>query len=108
MLSRFSRTSTLTRTALSRNARTMASLQDTLKGKERVEEDRFMRAQDEKWREKLREIRALEATDEEHRIHSEVISPVMQEVSSMLAATGDGNVSETGLERMAKWKLGLK
>jgi len=75
---------------------------------ERVEEDRFMRAQDEKWREKLREIRALEATDEEHRIHSEVISPVMQEVSSMLAATGDGNVSETGLERMAKWKLGLK
>ena len=74
--------------------------------KERVEEDRYMRKQEEAWKEKLRAIRQQEHVDEEERIHAEVIVPVMNEISNAILTDKD-RISSAGLERLAKWKLNI-
>jgi hypothetical protein len=65
-----------------------------------------MRAQDNVWKEKLRELRALEEHDKKETLHHEVVEPVMEDVAGMLAETGD-TISKEGLEVLAKWKLDL-
>jgi gas vesicle protein len=73
---------------------------------EKVEEDRYMRAQEEAWKEKLRKLKAEEMHMREDALHAEVVKPVMEDVSKMLAKTGD-SVSDEALENLTKWKLGL-
>mmetsp|Transcript_72687 Transcript_72687/g.119798 ORF Transcript_72687/g.119798 Transcript_72687/m.119798 type:complete len:109 (+) Transcript_72687:52-378(+) len=84
--------------------RSMQSLADQIKSKERVEEDRYMRAQEEAWKEKLRELKAMEEHEREEALHSAVVNPVMADVEAMLKTTGD-SVSKDGLELLAKWKI---
>jgi uncharacterized protein YdcH (DUF465 family) len=73
---------------------------------EKVEEDRYMRAQEDEWREKLRKLKAEEAHMREDALHQEVVKPVMEDVSKILAETGD-RVSDEALENLTKWKLDL-
>jgi hypothetical protein len=73
---------------------------------EKTEEDRYMRAQEEAWKEKLR---ALRAVDEQNRVashHAEVVDPVKKDIEKLLATTGD-KVSDAGLEALAKFRLDL-
>eukprot|EP00934_Nitzschia_sp_Nitz4_P007135 Nitzschia sp. Nitz4//scaffold8_size234185//199563//199977//NITZ4_001293-RA/size234185-augustus-gene-0.278-mRNA-1//-1//CDS//3329559914//7125//frame0 len=86
--------------------RSMMTLGDSLKGREKVEEDLYMRAQEEAWKEKLRALRAQEAAAREQVEHDEVVSPVKADIAAMLAESGD-KVSDEGLEILAKWKLSL-
>lgn len=73
---------------------------------ERVEEDRYMRAQEEAWKEKLRQLKAEEEHARSEAFTQEVLEPVMSDVSKMLEASGD-KVSDEGLMTLAKWKLDL-
>ena len=65
-----------------------------------------MRAQEEAWKETLRELKAQEEHAREEALHDEVVQPVMDDVAKMLADSGD-SVSPAGLETLAKWKLDL-
>lgn len=65
-----------------------------------------MRAQEDEWREKLRKLKAEEAHMREDALHQEVVKPVMEDVSKILAETGD-RVSDEALENLTKWKLDL-
>lgn len=65
-----------------------------------------MRAQEEAWKDKLRKLKAEEAHMREDALHAEVVKPVMEDVSKMLAETGD-SVSDKALENLTKWKLDL-
>ena len=71
-----------------------------------AEEDRYMRQQEEAWKEKLRQLTAQEASEQDQQIHDEVVSPVMADIEAMLKETGD-SVSKEGLEKLAKWKIDL-
>lgn len=74
--------------------------------KEKVEEDRYIRAQENAWKEKLQGLRAVEEHKREAAVHHDVVKPVMDDVSKMLAETGD-SVSDAALENLTKWKLDL-
>eukprot|EP00980_Cylindrotheca_fusiformis_P017315 scaffold5371_cov139-Cylindrotheca_fusiformis.AAC.3 len=84
----------------------MSSIGDQIKYKERVEEDKYMRAQEEQWKKKLMKLKAEEEHKREEALHKEVVSPVMKDLSKMLAETGD-SVSDEALEKLTKWKLDL-
>ena len=71
-----------------------------------MEEDRYMRAQEELWKEKLRKLRAEADVAEATDLHKQVVEPVKSHISSMLEASGD-SVSDEALESLAKWKLNL-
>lgn len=71
-----------------------------------MEEDRYMRAQEEAWKEKLRKLRAQEEAEREVAAHKEVVDPVKADIAEMLARSGD-KISDEGLEILAKWKLDL-
>lgn len=73
---------------------------------EKVEEDRYMRAQEEEWKEKLRMLKAQEEVEKAETLHNDVVSPVKADIAAMLAQSGD-KVSDGGLETLAKWKLDL-
>lgn len=74
--------------------------------KERVEEDRYMRQQDEIWKKKLMQLKVEEEHLREEALHKEVLEPVMRDVAKMLEETGD-RVSDAALENLSKWKLDL-
>ena len=65
-----------------------------------------MRAQEEAWKEKLRNLKAQEEHERAISHYEEVVRPVMKDVSKMLKGTGD-SVSDEGLEMLSKWKLDL-
>ena len=65
-----------------------------------------MRAQTEAWKEKLRILKEAEESERLEQHFQEVVEPVMTDVKSMLADTGD-KISDEGLETLAKWKLDL-
>lgn len=73
---------------------------------EKVEEDRYMRAQEEAWKEKLRKLRAQAEAEKEVSLHNEVVEPVKADIAKMLSLSGD-KVSDEALEALAKWKLDL-
>jgi L-lactate utilization protein LutB len=73
---------------------------------ERVEEDRYMRAQETAWKEKLRALKDQEEHERLDAHYQDVVKPVMGDVAEMLEGTGD-KVSKKGLEVLAKWKLDL-
>ena len=72
----------------------------------KVEEDRYMQAQEEAWKEKLRTLRSQQAHEQEQQLHDEVVGPVMNDVEAMLRETGD-TVSKEALEKLAKWKIDI-
>lgn len=84
----------------------MLAIGEQLNKKEKVEEDRYMRAQEEAWKEKLRKLKAQEEAEREEVMHNEVVDPVKADISKMLARSGD-KISDAGLEILAKWKLDL-
>mmetsp|Transcript_132335 Transcript_132335/g.382573 ORF Transcript_132335/g.382573 Transcript_132335/m.382573 type:complete len:110 (+) Transcript_132335:129-458(+) len=86
--------------------RSMMAIGEQLNRKEKVEEDRYMRAQEEAWKEKLRKLRHEEEVEKVEQLHNEVISPVKADIADMLKESGD-KISDEGLEILAKWKLSL-
>jgi hypothetical protein len=74
--------------------------------KERVEESLYIKQQEEAWKEKLRALRAQEASQRKAEEHKVVVEPVMKDIADLLKASGD-SVSDAGLEALAKWKLSL-
>ena len=65
-----------------------------------------MRAQEEVWKEKLRQLRAQETVEKEEALHLAVVEPVKLDVAKLLSQSGD-KVSDEGLELILKWKLDL-
>jgi hypothetical protein len=84
-----------------------SALGDSLKSKEKVEEDRFMRAQEQVFIEKKREAMAEKMRAEEVVIFKEKIAPAMAEAQSVLKKAGGVSVGDDALEALAKWKLDL-
>lgn len=75
----------------------------------KVEEDRFMRAQDaaklEAIHKKLLEQAQAAAAATDHDQYQTHILPVMMEIKSVLASSD--SLSDESLENLARWKLGL-
>lgn len=69
-----------------------------------------MRAQEDAWKEKLRQLRIQEENEIEEAanrsLQNEVIDPVKADLEKMLQDSGD-KVSDEGLEVLARWKLSL-
>jgi hypothetical protein len=65
-----------------------------------------MRAQDQVWKDKLRQLRAEEEVTKVQELHDQVVEPVKENIAQMLRSSGD-SISDQGLEALAKWKLGL-
>eukprot|EP00339_Tiarina_fusa_P007270 CAMPEP_0117029366 /NCGR_PEP_ID=MMETSP0472-20121206/21268_1 /TAXON_ID=693140 ORGANISM="Tiarina fusus, Strain LIS" /NCGR_SAMPLE_ID=MMETSP0472 /ASSEMBLY_ACC=CAM_ASM_000603 /LENGTH=84 /DNA_ID=CAMNT_0004737107 /DNA_START=162 /DNA_END=416 /DNA_ORIENTATION=- len=84
----------------------MLSLSEKIKSREKVEEDRYMRAQTEAWKEKLRKLKEEEESERKVQQFQEVVQPVMDDIEKMLAKSGD-KVGKEGLETLAKWKIDL-
>eukprot|EP00566_Odontella_aurita_P025999 CAMPEP_0113555882 /NCGR_PEP_ID=MMETSP0015_2-20120614/16957_1 /TAXON_ID=2838 /ORGANISM="Odontella" /LENGTH=118 /DNA_ID=CAMNT_0000457195 /DNA_START=57 /DNA_END=413 /DNA_ORIENTATION=+ /assembly_acc=CAM_ASM_000160 len=102
-------TATAPRTAVALGGRRFLALQDTLKGKESVEEERYIRKMEHNayLRRKAKEdAHAAEmeknAEDTEFKSDSDA---AIEELFGILAGTGD-KISDMGIEKIAKWKLG--
>ena len=65
-----------------------------------------MKQQEEAWKEKLRALKAQEEASRDASHHAEVVSPVKEDIKKLLAETGD-EVSDAGLEALAKFRLDL-
>jgi hypothetical protein len=74
---------------------------------QKVEEDRFMRAQEQEFIEKKRAAMAEKMHAEEVVIFTEKIAPAMVEAQSVLKKAGGVPVSDDALEALAKWKLDM-
>jgi hypothetical protein len=72
---------------------------------EKHEEDRYIREQEKKYFEKKKAELEKKLHEEDLTHFKEAIAPKMAEVSSLLKKTGD-NVSDEGLEALARWKVG--
>jgi sulfur relay (sulfurtransferase) DsrC/TusE family protein len=73
---------------------------------EKAEEDRYMKQQEDAWKEKLRALKAQEEASRDAARHAEVVDPVKKDIEELLAQTGD-KVSDAGLEALAKFRLDL-
>ena len=73
---------------------------------EKVEEDRYMKQQEEAWKAKLRALKEQEAHEREVQHQTDVIEPVKADIVALLSKTGD-TVSDAGLEALAKFRLDL-
>eukprot|EP00522_Entomoneis_paludosa_P001790 CAMPEP_0172468170 /NCGR_PEP_ID=MMETSP1065-20121228/60836_1 /TAXON_ID=265537 /ORGANISM="Amphiprora paludosa, Strain CCMP125" /LENGTH=105 /DNA_ID=CAMNT_0013225517 /DNA_START=146 /DNA_END=463 /DNA_ORIENTATION=+ len=82
------------------------ALGDTLNKKEKVEEDRYMRALEQKYIEKKRAEATEKMHEKDEQLFAEEIAPAMAEAEVLLSKSGD-NVSSDALESLAKWKVGL-
>jgi mevalonate kinase len=67
-----------------------------------VEEDRYIREQEKAFFEK----RKAELAASEHEEYKQKIAPAMAEAQEALKKLGE-NISDKGLEALARWKLGL-
>ena len=65
-----------------------------------------MRAKEEEWKEKLRQLKAKEESEQVEALHREVVDPVKADIAAMLSQSRD-KISDEGLETLAKWKLDL-
>jgi len=86
--------------------RSMMSFGEKARLKGKVEEDRYLKVQEEQWLEKLRALKSQEETDRKQKHHDEVIDPVKKDIKDMLSKTGDV-ISDEGLENLAKFRLDL-
>eukprot|EP00526_Cylindrotheca_closterium_P000768 CAMPEP_0113636110 /NCGR_PEP_ID=MMETSP0017_2-20120614/18844_1 /TAXON_ID=2856 /ORGANISM="Cylindrotheca closterium" /LENGTH=93 /DNA_ID=CAMNT_0000546961 /DNA_START=301 /DNA_END=582 /DNA_ORIENTATION=+ /assembly_acc=CAM_ASM_000147 len=90
--------------------RSMTTIGENLKAKERFEETRFMKKQDAMNLDKMKQMKELKIEEEEHMrgeaLHREVVEPVMKDAAKILEETGD-SVSDAALENLSKWKLDL-
>ncbi|KAG7350727.1 hypothetical protein IV203_010087 [Nitzschia inconspicua] len=94
------------RVVVAANRRSMMAFADKAKLREKVEEDRYMKEQEEAWKEKLRALKQQEETSRDAAHHAEVVDPVKKDIEKLLAETGD-KVSDAGLENLAKFRLDL-
>lgn len=74
---------------------------------EKVEEDRFMKAQEKEFIEKKRKKMAEKMHVEEEAIFKEKVAPAMAEAQNVLKKAGGASVSHDALEALAKWKLNM-
>ncbi|GAX28681.1 hypothetical protein FisN_33Hh043 [Fistulifera solaris] len=81
------------------------TISDTYSKKERVEEDRYMREQEKKFFEQKKKETANMQQKEMDEFQAK-IAPAMAEAHSILKESGN-DVSDKGLEALARWKLGL-
>jgi len=72
----------------------------------KVEEDRYLKQQEEKWYEQLRVLRGQKEKDREQKLHDDIVEPVKKDFADLLAKTGD-TISDEGLENLAKFRLDL-
>ena len=72
----------------------------------KVEEDRYLKQQEEKWYEQLRALRSQNEKDREQKQHDDIVKPVKKDFANLLAKTGD-TISDEGLENLAKFRLDL-
>mmetsp|Transcript_48809 Transcript_48809/g.118122 ORF Transcript_48809/g.118122 Transcript_48809/m.118122 type:complete len:123 (+) Transcript_48809:160-528(+) len=84
----------------------MMTFGDTAKLREKFEEDRYMKQQENEWKEKLRALKEQEAKDRNVAHQLEVVDPVKKDIEALLAETGD-KISDEGLEALAKFRLDL-
>jgi len=87
----------------------MSSLGDTLDKKGRVEEDRYVRAQETEQLKKihglmLEQAQAAASADADSQFN-EHVAPVMAEIKGILDSKD--TLSDASLESLARWKLGL-
>jgi hypothetical protein len=71
-----------------------------------VEEDLYIRQQEMKFYERKREQAQHEMAEKELVYFRETIAPAMTQAQELLKVSGD-NVSDAGLEALARWKLNL-
>mmetsp|Transcript_22564 Transcript_22564/g.27193 ORF Transcript_22564/g.27193 Transcript_22564/m.27193 type:complete len:117 (-) Transcript_22564:865-1215(-) len=85
------------------------SLGDKLASKERVEEERYIKALEAEraaiLKSKLRAEQAARSEEEAAKHHEEFIAPLMAEAEAMLKEQGE-TVNHSALESLAKWKYG--
>ena len=72
----------------------------------KVEEDRYLKVQENQWLEKLRTLKAQEEKDRHQKHQDEVVGPVKKDLFDLLSKTGDA-ISDEGLENLAKFRLDL-
>ena len=72
----------------------------------KVEEDRYLKVQENQWLEKLRTLKAQEEKDRHQKHQDEVVGPVKKDLFDLLSKTGD-RISDEGLENLAKFRLDL-
>ena len=72
----------------------------------KVEEDRYLKVQENQWLEKLRTLKAQEEKDRHQKHQDEVVGPVKKDLLDLLSKTGD-TISDEGLENLAKFRLDL-
>eukprot|EP00539_Tryblionella_compressa_P005559 CAMPEP_0178757830 /NCGR_PEP_ID=MMETSP0744-20121128/14031_1 /TAXON_ID=913974 /ORGANISM="Nitzschia punctata, Strain CCMP561" /LENGTH=83 /DNA_ID=CAMNT_0020412093 /DNA_START=126 /DNA_END=377 /DNA_ORIENTATION=- len=82
------------------------AFQDQAKLREKAEEDRYMKQQEQAWKDKLRALKEQEEAARDASHHAEVVDPVKKDIEKLLAETGD-KVSDAGLEALAKFRLDL-
>lgn len=66
-----------------------------------------MREQEKKFFEKKKAEMAEKLHGEEEKLFQEKIAPAMAEAEQVLKQAGDTSVSHSGLEAIARWKLGM-
>lgn len=74
---------------------------------EKVEEDRFMREQEKQYIARKKQEMASAMKENEEAVFAETIAPTMAEVSLILENSGDKQISDAGLEAIARWKLDM-
>jgi len=84
----------------------MMSFEEKVRLKGKVEEDRYLKVQENQWLEKLRTLKAQEEKDRHQKHQDEVVGPVKKDLFDLLSKTGD-TISDEGLENLAKFRLDL-
>lgn len=74
---------------------------------EKVEEDRYMREQEQEFFRAKKAAMEEKMHVEEEALFKESIAPAMAEAEKILKENGGPSVSHAGLEALARWKLNL-
>eukprot|EP00561_Arcocellulus_cornucervis_P008869 CAMPEP_0185828352 /NCGR_PEP_ID=MMETSP1322-20130828/32509_1 /TAXON_ID=265543 /ORGANISM="Minutocellus polymorphus, Strain RCC2270" /LENGTH=118 /DNA_ID=CAMNT_0028526091 /DNA_START=477 /DNA_END=833 /DNA_ORIENTATION=+ len=113
-VARLTATRALTKTcpraaAASVGSRNMVGFADSMKSKERIEEEIYIRQKEHEDYLKRRtdqvDEEAAKARDEAQKAHDDAMHDTIDELFGVLAKTGD-KVSDTAVENLALWKLG--
>ena len=66
-----------------------------------------MREQEKLYIERKKAEMKSQMEENEHAVFAETVAPTMAEVSLILENAGDTQISDAGLEAIARWKLGM-
>jgi len=91
------------------SGRYLSSIGDQLSSKEKVEEDKFVRAQTQQQIEKLRAEKEKSAADAQAaldtKLFAEQVLPSIKEVKALLKSSEQ--LSEETVEKIVRWKFGM-